>query len=282
MTDDDWEPLANDQLCSHPGELSDCKKLPGAPAPVPAAAPFVAAPVVAAVPVAAAVAAPAPAKRAPLTPEQQQLLAELKAKIADNPEAAGILATERKRREKEQRKQRAAVNPALAASAVVRVPGAAPEVAIDEVASDVDARELEPWFRELPPEEQERLRDQWHMLRHRYDDAGKHWRKRMHRSVGYGALVFFALGVLQALLLGGFVYVPILTVYGAIAAGIAELCGGGRFTFSAAGGVAFVATMGVAVFLQPFSLFSLVLACYCMGLVGMDGEMRRSGGFREE
>lgn len=280
MTDDDWEPLANDQLCAHPGELSDCKKVPGAP--VPSSSPAPAAAVVAAAATAVAVAAPVPAKPAPLTPEQEQLLAQLKAKIADCPEAASILATERKRRQKEKRKQRAAADPALAASAVVRVPGAPPEVAIDEAASDVDARELEPWFRELPPAEQERLRGQWHMHRHRYDDAGRHFRRRLGRAVGYGALVFFGMGVLQSLLVGGFGLVPILMVCGAIAAGIAELCGGGRFTYAVAGGVAFVAAMGPTVLFQPFSLVSLLLASYGMGLVGMDGEMRRSGGFREE
>jgi len=65
----------------------------------------------------------------------------------------------------------------------------------------------------------------------------------------------------------------------ALAAGVAELCRGGRFIYAAAGGLAFAAVMGPTVFIQPLSLTSLLLASYGMASIGMDGEMRRSGGF---
>ena len=40
-------------------------------------------------------------------------------------------------------------------------------------AVDVDPRESEQWFSELPDEERERLRSKWHDERHKFDHMGK-------------------------------------------------------------------------------------------------------------
>ena len=61
--------------------------------------------------------------------------------------------------------------------------------------------------------------------------------------------------------------------------------GGLKISLADAAGMPYAASavkeIGPGVFLAPFSLMSLMLATYGMGTLGLDGEMRRSGGFRE-
>jgi hypothetical protein len=68
---------------------------------------------------------------------------------------------------------------------------------------------------------------------------------------------------------------------GAIAGAIAELCRGDRFVYALCGGLAWACVMGPVLFVQPFVMPGVMLAAYGMGAMGMEGEMRRSGGFAD-
>jgi hypothetical protein len=271
MTDDDWQPLPSDDLCARPGESCDLvKKAPPPktpPAPVPPP--------------------PPPAAPAPPDPAAERALAELKQKLAAAAPATSLIATVQHREQRAVRKSKAP--PAACAATVVRTttPGDVllAEVASAEVAKKEDPpdpRENERWFRTLPETERERLRARWWLAQHRHDGHGLVLRLRLQRALLYGALCFLVLSVLQSMLLGGFAYVPIFVAAGALAAGIAEICKGGRFAYAVAGAAAFVAVMGPGLVAQPLSMVSLMIAAYGMGTIGMDGEMRRSGGFSEK
>jgi hypothetical protein len=97
--------------------------------------------------------------------------------------------------------------------------------------------------------------------------------------MGGGALVMFLLSLAQALLVGGFHLVLPMTAAGAVAAGVAKACGGGRYGFSLAGGAAYASQMIPTILGNPFVLSGLLMAVYGMGLIGMGEEMRRTGGF---
>ena len=66
--------------------------------------------------------------------------------------------------------------------------------------TDMDPRELEPWFLELPEAERDRLRESWSSTRHKFDGTGKAFRKRLKRSAAYGTLSFGATGLLMSFL----------------------------------------------------------------------------------
>ncbi|MEO6598033.1 MAG: hypothetical protein ABIP94_25090 [Planctomycetota bacterium] len=278
---DDWAPLPEDQRAAHSGELLDVPVRPPrtlAPAPAtpvrPAAAPTTPSPV---------------APREP-DPEAERALAALKRRIAAAKPATSWIAEMQHREQRAERRRRAANmgEPSVVAATDQTVDVADQAVCADatppaiDAASDIDPREAEPWFRDLPRSEQERLRTHWWYDRHRNDDAGTKVRRRLRRAFVYGASLFFVMGLLQSLLMGGFGLVPALTAVGGVAAVLAEAAGGGRFVYSAAGAIAFVVVMGATVLLQPFALMSLLMASYGMGTLGMDGEMRRSGGFGDE
>ncbi|HEX5050179.1 MAG TPA: hypothetical protein VFZ65_00275 [Planctomycetota bacterium] len=290
MTDpDDWAPLPDDQHASHPGELLDAVARP-TPANEPPAAH------------ARSVAPSAPEAPAAREPDlvAEHALAALKRRIAAARPATSWIAEVQHREQRNERKLRVAraaaraqpetaqpeaAQPEAAQPVPTRPePAAPPEPGAPRARSpepDVDPREQEPWFRALPGGEQERLRAHWWHESHRFDDAGVVVRRRLGRALAHGAGMFFVMSLLQAPLLGGFGLVPVLTAVGAVAAVLAELAGGGRFAYAAAGAVAFVVGMGPMVFLQPLGLMSLMLATYGMGTLGMDSEMRRSGGFRD-
>lgn len=258
MTDDDWAPLPVDDLGAHPGEKFDLgRRTPAPPAPRVAPTP-----------------APAP------DPEAERMVAAFRRRLAQQPAAGSLIAALQHREQRLHRKQRAAASASLAMT-VVRGVASPPSLAVDEVGSDLDPRELEPWFQELPHAEQERLRRQWFAHRHRHDGDWRAFWRQLRRAIAHGALLFFVMAVLQSLLLGGFALVLQLTLAGAAAAGIAQACRGDRFLYALCGSLAFVVVQGPTVFVQPLSLCSLLLASYGMAAVGMDREMRTSGGFRE-
>jgi len=271
-TADDWAPLPSDDLCARPGEACDLVKK----TPPPSAPP------------------PAPVAPAPTTPRDlaaEEALAALKQKLAATAPATSLVATVQHREQRAERRRKAATAATACAETIVKtpdvvapVPDEAPPAEPVQAAGDpdVDPRENEPWFRKLPHTERERLRARWWLGKHRHDGGGVVLRKRLQRAIGYGALCFFVLSLLQSLLMGSFALVPLLTVAGALAAGCAELSGGGRFAYAFAGAAAFVLVMGVEVLMQPLSLTGLMIAAYGMGTIGMDSEMRRSGGFREK
>ena len=134
-------------------------------------------------------------------------------------------------------------------------------------------------FANLPPAEQQRLHQQWALERVRFDGIGMVRRRQLLRVMASGALVSFVFALLQVLLLGGFGYVPLLTAGGAVAAGAAQVCRGGRFAFAAAGGFVHMLIMVPVILTNPYALTGVMLATYGMGAVGMEEEMRRSGGF---
>jgi hypothetical protein len=262
--DDDWAPLPLDQRLVHPGEQPGAlpSVLPGAPpAPPPAASP--------------------PRVRTPPTAEALSALAALQQRIAATPPSTSLIAEVQHHTQRAEQKRRAGTEPRLVAT-LVHAPAAVPsepKFEIDDRASDRAARELEPWFLQLPPTEQTRLQEQWSKERHQYDGLGKVYRRRLGRALGYGALLFFAMAVLQSPMLGSFALVPVLTLAGAVAALLGECIGGGRFVYSLAGAIAFMVVMGPMIMVTPFGLMSLMIASYGLGAIGMDGEMRRSGGF---
>lgn len=277
---DDWAPLSPEELAQHPGEarprefgagraefvlaVPAADDEPEEPPPVPLAVPRTVA--------------------RSVDPAAEAALQELKRKIAQAPPAQSLVAAVQRREQREARRQQAierSAPPPAPAPATVPPRPAEPVAAIAMTHADVDPRETEPWFHDLPPGEQERLRAVWWQQRHQFDDSGLRRQRRYARAASHGALVFLALGVLQSLLAGGFGLVPAMTLGGAVAAFVAEALGGGRFLYGCAGGLAWVACMGVAVFTQPFLMSSLLMASFGMGAVGMEGEMRRSGGFRD-
>ncbi|MGB3968786.1 MAG: hypothetical protein WBO45_18780 [Planctomycetota bacterium] len=254
MTEDEWAPLPAVELCRQPGERAEVapRRAPRAAAPSP----------------------PEP------DPAAQRLLADLQARLAKATPATNWLAEARRREDKERRQLRAAGAPELAATAVTGSdPTATPVVHYDRGPDGRDGREDSDWFRALPAAEQQRLHAVWATERGRFTNQGALFAVRMRRALAHGALVMGALGVLQSLLLGGFGLVPAMAFAGAVAAAGAELCRGDRFVYALAGGLAWVVVMGPLVPGNPFVLYGLLMAAYGMGAIGMEGEMRRSGGF---
>ncbi len=267
MSTDDWEPLPPNEFCAHPGEAVDLRKRAlAATVATTASVPTVAPPKASSPPVDSA--------------QTERGLAELRAKIAQHEPSASLIATVQRDVLRKERKQRAAKAAELVAT-VVSVAGPAPVVVVDEQTCNLDGRELEPWFKDLPAEEQLRLRNQWAQTRLRGTDGWLRLHRRLGRALCHGALVFTFMGLFQALLLGGFGLVPVLAAVGAIAAGLAELARGDRFVYALAGGLGYVVVMGPVVLIQPFALCSLLFAAYGMGAIGMEGEMRRSAGYND-
>ena len=269
MSDADWEPLPKEQLCGNPGEFVALGKRPVAPA---APSPAVAAPP-----------APVPAAPAPaaVDPAAERALQDLQQKLAVSQPAASWVAHSLQKQRRVREKRAREPKTAALAEAVITATGPAAVVAIDERASNLDARELEPWFKELPAREQERLRQRWWEERERFAHEGQRWQRRMLRALGHGALVMGLLGILQSLLLGNLFLVPTMAAAGAMAAGLAEMFRGDRFVYALCGALGWVLVMGEVVLQQPFAMPGLLMAAYGMGAVGMEGEMRRSGGFRD-
>jgi hypothetical protein len=270
MSEGDWEPLPEERRLSHPGEFASAPAADDAPAAGNAARPI-------------AADAPAAAPPPPPDPEAEAALRRLQQRIAAAGPATSLVAEVQHREQRAARRRAAARAPFADQAKVVRSGLRGPEDVPppSEVAAPVeqDPREQEPWFRALPASQQERLKAHWWHERHRHDRAGVLLQRRLGRAVGHGALLFFVLSLLLVMLLGGLSLVPMLTAGGALAAGAAELCGGGRFVYAVAGGAVFVLVLGPMAFLQPFLLLALMLITYSMGCLGMDGEMRRSGGF---
>lgn len=172
--------------------------------------------------------------------------------------------------------------PAAATTAAAPEPLAASTHAAVQYDGDRDPREDEPWFAHLPAAARQRLRDTWHRERHRFDGrSGNYWRD-VRRAALQGAFVFLLLALLQAPMLGSLGPLPALTLAGAVAGAVARLGHGGRFAFALAGAAAFLLVMGPSLgssLVQPLGLTSVLLASYGMGLLGIDREMQRSGGF---
>lgn len=282
---DDWEPLPTDHLASHPGEFAPLDKVVGRAPSAPETRAVAAtepkrSPAGGGAGVKAADSARATA--APADPAAERALQQLKARLAKAPPPTSLIAEVQRREAKQERRQRAARAPQLVGSAPLVVEGLPTvplPVAYQQGPDGRDPREDEPWFADLPPAEQQRLHQQWALERVRFDSIGLVRRRQLLRVMVSGALVSFVFALLQVLLLGGFGYVPLLTAGGAVAAGAAQACGGGRFAFAAAGGFVYMLIMVPVILVNPYALTGVMLAGYGMGAVGMEEEMRRSGGF---
>ena len=148
--------------------------------------------------------------------------------------------------------------------------------------SEVDPRELEAWFQELPEAEQARLRAVWARQRHRFDFAGKAARTRLLRAAAFGAAMFVCNGFLMVLLNGDLWRCLLYAPVGAAAGLLGQCMGGLRFHYMAAGALGFSVVEGANVLANPIMLYGLLFAISSMALVGLDREMRMSGGERDD
>ena len=283
---DDWEPLPADHLASFPGEFVPLAKVQApAPAAPAASAALPAVPKVGSPGSASMAKGTGPAKAAavaaPVDPAAELALQQLKARLAAAPPPQSLIAEVQRREARQERKQRAARSPQLAGSAplvLAELPNVPLPVAYQQGFDGRDPREDEPWFADLPSAEQQRLHQQWALERVRFDSIGLVRRRQLLRVMASGALVSFVFALLQVLLLGGFGYVPLLTAGGAVACGAAQVCGGGRFAFAAAGGFVYMLIMVPVILGNPYALIGVMLASYGMGAVGREDGKRRAGG----
>lgn len=261
--EDDWAPLTPEQLTLRPGEEPAASEAPVPVAPMPA-----------------------PKPESKPDPRAERMLRELQDRIANAPKSDSIVASVDRREQRERRKQatRRKTGEVMAATCVQgELPKEPePELQVDEKKSDCDPRELEDWFRELPEPEQQRLRESWSSERHKFDHFGADARKRLLRASCYGAAMFLANSLLMILLLGTFHHIPAFVIAGAIAGPLAHLAGGQRFSYMAAGALGFLAVMGSQLLANPFLMYGMLFAIATMAAVGMDREMRRSAGSRDD
>lgn len=270
--EDDWAPLSEDQLAMRPGEVEDAKFV--GEFSCKQAAPESAAPEQ---PV-------APPAEKPVDPRAEQMMRDLQERVAKAGQGDSLIAQVQRRAQRVARKQKAARRVAgqLAATCVVAEAPKQPEP-VFEVAkqSDMDARQLEPWFLELPKDERERLRESWARGRHKFDIAGKAARRRLLRAAGYGTLCFVLTGLLMSFLFMNVMVLVRCALVGPIAGVIAQLLGGERFAYGLIGLLGFVVAMGSGI-MMPFSFYGMLFCISTMAALGMDGEMRRSAGCRDD
>jgi len=267
--DDDWAPLGAEQLAMRPGEVDASRarfqeKIPPSPAKPESRV------------------APAPAR--PLDPLAEQLVRDMQRRLA----AAGRSdnwTADAQRREDRLARQRVVAEKVASELEDLCVVGTVPESLspVLEVAteSDMDPRELEPWFGELPEVERARLRRSWSAARHKFDFAGKMWRRRLCRAAAYGALCFVLTGLLMSFLFMDLWVLSRCALVGPFAGVAALLIGGGRFSYGLLGLLGFVVAMGSGI-MMPFALYGMLFCVATMAALGMDGEMRRSAGCRDD
>ncbi|MBK8099613.1 MAG: hypothetical protein IPK26_21100 [Planctomycetes bacterium] len=148
---------------------------------------------------------------------------------------------------------------------------------------DRDFREKEPWFRELPAAEQERLRSKWTYDRTRFSGYLRHCGKQRLAIVGSAVLVFTIIGVLQTPILGNAAILRMMVL--GVVAGIGWGCAPMARTWLALFGVV-VYLFGMLSLVMPPSTFTLV-AYFCgawlvtnLGaVIAMEHEAKLRGGF---
>ncbi len=266
--DDDWAPLTRAQRTSRPGEhLGEAapRRDDGALSGLLGAAPS------------------RPLAEALADEEAERALAALREEIAASGTASSLTAAVQRRiqRGRRRRARADAAREELSEPFVTGATGpASPEFAVDD-AADLDERELDPWFLALPEVEQARLRAAWSSSRHRFDAAGTAARGRAQRAAWQGASAF-AVNALLLTLVGSDAWRVLLHApVGACAGLLGIALGGERFHFMAAGALAFGLLEGACLLSNPFLLYGMLFAISTMGVVGMDREMRASGGERD-
>jgi hypothetical protein len=262
MTDDDWAPLPEQQLCNRPGEGVDVAKrvIAVPPSPVPPAP----------------VAAPRTAADEAVA---ERAIAALKAKIAAAPPAKSLVAEAQHREQRATRKHRAAASSELAALHVQgEDPTAKPVVEYAADADGRDEREESEWYRALPAKEQERLHGAWAGKREHAASSATGQRRIGNRRFVAALAVFAA-----ALVLGtGAMWHA--TVGAAIACGFWwRHTRADRFNdpLRAVGCMFVMHAVAMLAHRTPNQVLWMdcIFVVAFAALVGFDGEMRRSGGF---
>jgi hypothetical protein len=265
--EDDWAPLTPEQLARSSSEIEDATRTP----PEDCAE-------------VASKCTPLP-ERAPethLTSRQADMLRELQERVAKAGPGNSLISHMQHREMRAKRQQQAArkAEKQLAATCVAGDLSPEPESVIEMSRErDADPREFDGWFQQLPEVEQARLRQIWFDERHKFDDSGQIYRTRLKRAISYGAVAFFSMSVILMGLAGDFTMMLSMTFAGAVAGATAHVLGGGRFVYSGCGLAAYVCVMGTMTQGNPFLLYGSLLAAFVMGVIGMDGEMRRSAGY---
>lgn len=262
----DWDPLPDEQLALHPGEVSE-------PEPVPVSVAAVAAAPTAAPP-------PAPAEPAQaVDPRAEQLLQQLQARLKKAPPGKSLIAVAEQREQKQRRRLQAVHAPQLAGLRPLQAPPPGSQPLAVEFAPGRDAREDEAWFRSLPKAEQERLRDVWTHKRVQGTGMDAVLRRNRNRRttaavVIFAALVVLGTGVWWYATLGGGVVCGIVwrhtrpCRYRDPLIAFACLLGTMLIAWAAAGGD------------PPAGWFmDAVILVGMASLIGFDGEIRRNGGF---
>ena len=293
--EDDWAPLSPEQLAMRPGELAGEGRGVSHDELLALSPP--AQPVRAEPPSGAPGAPPAPTET-PSEPESpadvapkergERMLRRLFGRVARSGDSDSIVTTLQRKDERSRRQRElAATCESELRGQFVRIEPRQdeqpepPELDVD-ARSDLDARELEPWFLELPEHEQQRLRKVWADERSRYDWTGKAARTRLVRAAAYSGAMFFVNAVLMTFLTGDLLRVLFYVPVGAVAGVVATLVGGTRFHFMCAGALAFTLLEGANLLANPFMFYGLLLSISTMGLVGLDRELRMSGGHRDD
>jgi hypothetical protein len=188
------------------------------------------------------------------------------------------------------RKQKAATAPFAADARHLRSDLRPEDVPLDLVYTEGrDEREDEPWFKQLPLEEQDRLLRQWHGRELRLRREPVRWDKRLLRGACHGLAAFLLTALLQIPLLGAGP-IPVMLLAGALAGVLMNLTRPSRFRCSAIGGavylLAIIAPVTIAggameaIVAQALPiLYGFAIAVCTCGLIGFDHEARRSGGF---
>lgn len=254
----DWEPLPDEQLTLHPGEIATV---------APAAAPAVAA-------------AQPPA--ATEHPEAARLLQQLQDRLAKAPPAQSLVAEVARGEARQLRQRRAAQAPQLAECRPVQGPrdGEVP-LAVEFEAGEHgrDPREDEGWFQALPLTERQRLQTAWARRRVQQDCVPPAERRSKNQRTTAAIVVFAAV-----MLLGSHERWH-ATLGAGICCGIWwRHAGPCRYRYPV---IAFVCLLLAQLIAwaadggqAPRLLFmDSVLLTALAAAVGFDGEIRRSGGF---
>ncbi len=266
MTDDDWAPLPEGDLCARPGEVADVARR----LPTPTAMP---------VPVAAPAPAMAPAPKVE-DPRAEPALAELKRKLQQTPKGRSLIAAVQQREQKCARRERAAAAEPLRATMVTMAddPTQRPQLAYAVGADGRDEREESEWFRGLPAAEQERLHQSWAGKRAHATDSAMGQRRVANRRMVASLFVFGATIVLGS---GAFWHA---TLGASIVCGIWwRYAAPDRFMDPIRAIVTLFGLQGTAMLVQgasnPSMFMDAVLVVAFAAFVGFASEIRRTGGF---
>lgn len=273
----DWEPLPADRLGLHPGELAipapgaevdgpdagePSADDAGAPRPAPA---------------------PDPDRRARQRAAMKAAFARLQARAGAGPSkdtlVRALLDKDRRHRRRTSAVQSERLRHCVVAVSDLEEADVPLPVTYSAGTDGRDPREDEAWFQELPEAERHRLAAAWADKR-AGDLHARRWNPRkLQRALVHGLVVMLVAALFVAILGAGAVKLGVFVLLGTLGSGVAQLCGGGRFTYALVGMLAFFLAFAREVLGHPIMLYGAVLTAYLLGVIGLEDEMRRSGGF---